>query len=154
MRNRNSFLLCRLTFMLKTDDLSSATTGFCYKYTVAYVLSLISHVVNKMRIMENERIHNIILENTKHKTLFSVNLFSLKFSHNSKSQIFVQKFNFYKILTSFSPQIFVANFLVKSKLSTAKKSKTRTFSRIFHQKKRQFSRESKLNFWTKNEDFE
>ena len=69
------------------------------------------------------------------------------FSHNSKSQIFVQKFNFdktQKTLQFFSgnqrcqqlkctnpqhfheffTQIFLTIFLVKSKLSTAKKSKT------------------------------
>jgi len=40
---------------------------------------------------------------------------------------------------------------VKSKLSTAKKSKTTTFSRIFHPKK---STIFSGNFWTKNEDFE
>ena len=46
----------------------------------------------------------------------------------SKSQIFVQKFNF---------------------------DKTTTFSRIFHPKKiDNFLVKSKLNFWTKNEDFE
>ena len=60
----------------------------------------------------------------------------------SKSQIFVQKFNFDKkhnIFTSFSPKIFLTIFLVNSKLSTAKKSKTTTFSRVFHpQKNRQF----------------
>ena len=36
---------------------------------------------------------------------------------------------------SFSPQIFLTIFLVKSKLSTAKKSKTTTFSRDFHPEK-------------------
>ena len=55
-------------------------------------------------------------------------------THYSKSQIFVQRFNFDKtIFTSFSPQFFLTIFLVKSKLSTAKKSKTTTFSRVFHQ---------------------
>ena len=45
---------------------------------------------------------------------------------------------------------------MKSKLSTAiKKSKTTTFSRVFHLKKiDNFLGKSKLNFWTKNEDFE
>ena len=74
-------------------------------------------------------------------------------THYSKSQIFVQKFNFDKkpnIFTSFSPQIFLTIFLVKSKLSTAKKSKTTTFSRVFHPKKnRQFSREIKVEFLDK-----
>ena len=46
-------------------------------------------------------------------------------------------------------------FLLKSKLSTAKKSKTTTFSRVFHPKKiDNFLGKSKLNLWTKNEDFE
>ena len=44
---------------------------------------------------------------------------------------------------------------MKSKLSTAKKSKITTFSRVFHPKKiDNFLKKSKLNFWTKNEDFE
>merc|ERR1712004_91188 len=46
-------------------------------------------------------------------------------------------------------------FLVKSKLSTAKKSKTATFSRFFHPKKiDNFLGKSKLNYWTKNGDLE
>ena len=49
-------------------------------------------------------------------------------THYSKSQIFVKKFNF---------------------------DKTPTFSRVFHPKKiDNFLGKSKLNFWTKNEDFE
>ena len=51
----------------------------------------------------------------------------------------------------FFTQIFLTIFLVKSKLSTAKKYKTTTFLRVFHPKK---NRKFKLNFWTKNEDFE
>ena len=39
------------------------------------------------------------------------------------------------IFTSFSPKFFLTIFLVKSKLSTAKKPKTTTFSRVFHPKK-------------------
>ena len=46
----------------------------------------------------------------------------------------------------------------QTKLSTAKKSKTSTFSRVFHPKKLTIFSENlenlKLNFWTKNEDFE
>ena len=85
--------------------------------------------------------------------------FYLKTSlHYSKSQIFVQKFNFDKTPTFsrvFHPEFFLPIFLVKSKLSTAKKSKTTTFSRVFHPKKiDNFLGKSKLNFWTKNEDFE
>ena len=59
------------------------------------------------------------------------------------------------IFTSFSPNFFLTIFLVKSKLSTAKKSKATTFSRVFYPKKSTiFSGNQKLNFWTKNEDFE
>ena len=79
------------------------------------------------------------------------------FSHYSKSQIFVQKFNFDKTPTfsRFSPKIFLTIFFVKSKLSTAKKSKTPTFSRVFHpQKSIIFSKNQNWNFRQKNEDFE
>ena len=75
-----------------------------------------------------------------------------------KVKFFVQNCNFDQtpnIFTSFSPKIFLTIFLVKTKLSTAKKSKTTTFSRVFHPKKiNNFLGKSKLNFWTKNEDFE
>ena len=44
---------------------------------------------------------------------------------------------------------------MKSKLSTAKKSKTTTFSRVFTPKEiDNLLGKSKLNFWTKSEDFE
>ena len=79
-------------------------------------------------------------------------IFLSHFSHYSKSQIFVQKFNFDKkpnIFTSFHPNFFLTIFLVKSKLSTAKKSKTTTFSWVFHPKNRQFSREIKVEFLDK-----
>ena len=83
---------------------------------------------------------------------------TLHVAHYSKSQIFVQKFNFDRTPTFsrvFHPNFFLTIFLVKSKLSTAKKYKTTTFSRVFHQKKiDNFLGKSKLNFWTKNEDFE
>ena len=67
----------------------------------------------------------------------------------SKNSILTKPHHF----TSFSPKFFLTIFLVKSKLSTAKKSKTTTFSRVFHPKKIDFLGKSKLNFWTKNEDF-
>ena len=51
------------------------------------------------------------------------------------------------IFTSFSPNFFLTIFLVKSKLSRAKKSKTTIFSRVFHPKNRQFSREIKVEFF-------
>merc|ERR1712047_210475 len=81
-----------------------------------------------------------------------------KLTHYSKSQIFVQKFNFHKTPTFsrvFHPNFFLTIFLVKSKLSTAKKPKTTTFSRVFHPKKSKiFSGNQKLISWTKIEDFE
>ena len=63
-------------------------------------------------------------------------------SSNSKMMHTIRKVNFH-------PKIFTI-FLVKSKLSTAKKAKPTTFSRVFHpQKHRQFSREIKVEFWDK-----
>ena len=78
--------------------------------------------------------------------------FAVENTHYSKSQIYVQKFS----LTSFSPKFFLTIFLVKSKLSTAKKPKTTTFSRVFHPKKSTILLgKSKLDFCTKKyEDFE
>ena len=53
---------------------------------------------------------------------------------------------------SFLPNFFFFTiFIVKLKLYTAKKSKTTTFS---PRKIDNFLGKSKLNFWTKNEDFE
>ena len=78
----------------------------------------------------NNEIVNIL--GPKSKYIFVVS------THYSKSQVFVEKFNFDKtptIFTSFSSKIFLTIFLVKSKLSTAKKPKTTTFSRVFHPKK-------------------
>ena len=67
---------------------------------------------------------------------------------------FCPKIQFWQNLNIFT-RFFLTIFLVKSKLSTAKKSKTTTFSRVFHSKKiDNFLGKSKLNFWTKNEDFE
>ena len=73
-------------------------------------------------------------------------------THYSKSQIFVQKFNFDQPqhFHEFFTQFFFLQFLVKSKLSKTKKSKTKTFSRVFlPQKNRQFSREIKVEFLDK-----
>ena len=68
-------------------------------------------------------------------------------AHYSKSQIFVQKCDFDKTPTT---NIFLTIFLVKSKLSTAKKSKTTTFSRVFHPKKiDNFLGKSKVEFLDK-----
>ena len=73
--------------------------------------------------------------------------------HYSKSHFFVQKFNFDQkpnIFKSFSPKFILTIFLVKSKLPTAKKSKTTTISRVFQPKRnRQFSREIKVEFLDK-----
>ena len=94
-----------------------------------------------------------ILENQWYVLLWFLGFYT----HYSKSQIFVQKFNFDKTAIfskSFSSKIFLTIFLVKSKLSTAKKPKTTTFSRVFHPKNRQFSQEIKVEFLDKNEDFE
>ena len=69
----------------------------------------------------------------------------------SKNSILTKPQHFHEFST---PNFFVTTFLVKSKLSTAKKSKTAAFSRVFHPKIENFLGKSQLNFWTKNEDFE
>ena len=74
--------------------------------------------------------------------------FQIKVVNNQKVQI-------PNIFTSFSSNLFLTIFLMKSKLSTGKKSKTAAFSQVFDPKQfdNNFSREiAKLNFWTKTED--
>ena len=73
-------------------------------------------------IMEKE---NVLLFVTHIITLFEKSCFCPKIQFRQNPNIF----------TSFSPKIFLTIFLVISKLSTAKKSKTTTFSRVFHPKK-------------------
>ena len=69
----------------------------------------------------------------------------------SKNLILTKPQHFHEFFTQF----FLTIFLVKSKLSTAKKSKTTTIFTSFSPKKiDSFLGKSKLNFWTKNEDFE
>ena len=58
--------------------------------------------------------------------------------HTIRKVNFCPKIQFWQkpnIFTSFSTKFLLTIFLVKSKLSTAKKSKTTTFSRVFHPKK-------------------
>ena len=74
-------------------------------------------------LTEEKNIHISFYENT----LFEKSIFCPKIQFWQNPNIF----------TSFSPKFFLTIFLVKSKLSTAKKSKTATFSRIFHPKKNQ-----------------
>ena len=71
----------------------------------------------------------------------------LKVQFLSKNSILTKPQHFHE----FFIQTFLTIFLVKSKLSTAKKSKITTFS---PKKIDNFLGKSKLNFWTKNEDFE
>ena len=78
--------------------------------------------------------------------------------HYTLFEKFLSKNSFWQnsnVFTSFSLNFFLTIFPVKSKLSTAKKSKITTFHEFFTQKKSTlFLTKSKLNFWTKNEDFE
>ena len=109
------------------------------------------------RLLAFSKNHSMRIRNHKTWTTLSQNIFKGQCTtHCSKSQIFVQKFNFDKTPTFsrvFHP-IFLTIFLVKSKLSTAKKSKTTTFSRVFHPPKNgQFSREIKVEFLDKKWKF-
>ena len=91
------------------------------------------------------------------KTNFPISLNPFFHTTYSKSQIFVQKFNFYTKPTKpptfsrvFHPNFFLTIFLVKSKL----RSPNPQHLNIFTSFSDNFLRKSKLNFWTKNEDFE
>ena len=118
---------------------------------------------------------SVAVDKCNYTTLVSLIARDTRVAHYSKSQIFVQKFNFDKTLQffsgnpscqqlksantqhfhEFSPKFFLTIFLVKSNLSTAQNSKTAAFSRVFTQNNWTiFLGKSKLNFWTKNEDFE
>ena len=89
------------------------------------------------------RIHNASTSWKKGPFLYTI--WKVKFW--SKNSILTKPQHFHEFFT----QIFLPMFLVKSKLSTAKKSKTTTFSRVFHPKKiDNFLGKSILNFWTKN----
>ena len=79
---------------------------------------------------ENDHHMQKILQKHSENSRVRISPLSSSQSHYSKRQIFVQN-----IFTSFSLKIFLTIFLVKSKLSTAKKSKTTTFSRVFHPQK-------------------
>merc|ERR1711860_123124 len=75
-----------------------------------------------------------VLKNILKKSQSRISAVCLLHTHYWKSQIFVHKVNS-KFSQVFSTKFFLTIFLVKSKLSTAKKSKTTIFSRVFHQKK-------------------
>ena len=81
-----------------------------------------------------------------------------KFKFLSKNSILTKLYNFSREIKLKSPKpqhfreffahIFLTIFLVKSKLSTAKKSKTAAFSQVFHPKQfDNFSREIKVEFF-------
>ena len=74
-----------------------------------------------------------VLKNILKKSQSRISAVCLLHTHYWKSLIFVHKFN---LITSFSPNFFLTIFLVKSKLSIAKRSQTITFSRVFHPPKK------------------
>ena len=76
---------------------------------------------------------NSILTKPQHFHEFFTYFFFDNFSREIKV-VNGWKFQNRCIFTSFSPNFFLTIFLVNSKLSTAKKSKTTTFSRVFHSK--------------------
>ena len=75
-------------------------------------------------------------------------------AHYYKSQIFVQKFNFDKAPTVFHPNFFWQFFSWNQSCQQLKSPKPQHFHEFFTQKIDNFHGKSKLNFWTKNEDFE
>ena len=81
-----------------------------------YATRNMSCTINEIKMKKPSYFHDSFLMPIA--SFFSLN----NDAHYSISQIFVQKFKFDKkpnIFTSFSPQIFLTFFLVKSKLSTA-----------------------------------
>ena len=146
----------------------SFTKGSCTKRGL--ILSQFDNIGPKLVIFQRF----IVFEKSFEMSYYCINKI-IDVPHCSKSSFFVQKINFNfprklsifyfgenswkftrKTPTFFFTKFFLTIFLVKSKLSTAKKSKTTTFSRVFHPKKQidNFLGKLKLNFWTKNEDFE
>ena len=80
-----------------------------------------------------------------------------KTTHYSKSQIFVQKFNFDKTPTFsrvFHPKVFWQFFSWNQSCQQLKSPKPQHFHEFFTPKIDNFLGKSKLDFWTKNEDFE
>ena len=76
---------------------------------------------------------------------------------DSKSQFFVQKFNFNKIPTFsrvFHQKTFWRFLSWNQSCQQLKSPKPQHFHEFFTQKIDNFHGKSKLNFWTKNEDFE
>ena len=100
-------------------------------------------ILNLINVMGSIQAVGVLIQNPTKVSFYFRFLVLLKFNRNkfkylnthySKSQIFVQKFNFDKTPTFsrvFHPNFFLTIFLVKSKLSTDKKSKTAAFSRVF-----------------------
>ena len=105
------------------------------------------------------KISSNILRNTsismKKKMMMALEHFFVTLFEKSN---FCPKIQFWQnanIFTSLSPKFFLTIFLVKSKLSTAKKSKTTTFSRVFQPKKSTiFTGNQSWIFGQNNEDFE
>ena len=103
------------------------------------------HTIRKVKFLSK----NSILTKSQHFHEFFTQFFGQFFSWNQSCQQLKspKPQHFHEFFTQI---IFWTIFLVKSKLSTAKKSKTTTFSRVFHPKNRQFSREIKVEFLDKN----
>ena len=85
----------------------------------------------------DDETHYIITEFSEIGEKLAFRIRFQRHTHFEKSN-FCPKIQFWQnpnIFTSFSPKYFLTIFLVKSKFSTAKKSKTTTFSQVFHPKK-------------------
>ena len=92
------------------------------------------------------------IDNNHHRKKCLLNTLLEKSNFCPKNQFWKKTQHFHEFFT----QIFFDNFSREIKVvNKTKKSKTTTFSRVFHpQKIDNFLGKSKLNFWTKNEDFE
>ena len=85
------------------------------------------------------------------------NFYPLVTHNSSKSRIFCPKIQFWQnhnMFTSFPPKFFWQIFSWNQSCQQLKSPKPQHFHEFFTQKNRQFSQEIKVDFWTKNEDFE
>ena len=89
------------------------------------------HTIRKVKFLSK---NSILTKNQYFHEFFTQVFFFDNFSHEIKA-VNSKKVQNPNIFTSFSLNFFLSTFLVKTKLSTAKKYKTTTFSRVFHQKK-------------------
>ena len=130
---------------MKTMPCPGSELSKAFRKAVTFVMQLYLICIGRVHVVDLSFACIATLA-AKTRTIYSTEIQKVRKLHYSKGQFFVQKPRHF---TSFSPKNFLTIFLVKSKLSRAKQSKTTSFSRVFHPEKiDNFLGKSKLNFWT------